>query len=201
MAKNYKKDEILESISRWTNYLLKTKQMTESEVREFLGEGLLKTLGSKIASAAKSTVQGVKDAASAAREAIHDAFLTNDGVKKFLECLKKAGDADINSLKLAAIIDGINYPVLDIDIPKKFKKTMVLLINPGVKDFKGTLTVGALRETIKAAGIKKMSASIDGIVCGTQAAAEVNEATAKKTTKMKAAAKPAPGPAFNETPI
>ena len=197
MLKKYKKEEILESISKLANYLIETKQMSELEVKDFLGEGLLKSLGAKIANAAKSAKDGVVNAVKNAGEAIHDAFLKNDGVKKFLECLKEAGDKDINALKMTAIIGGVNYPVLDLSIPKKFKKVLVLNINPEVKDFKNTLTVGALREAIKAAGIKKMSAGIDGIVCGTQAPAEVNEATAKKAAEKK----PADGPNFNETPV
>lgn len=175
--------------------------MSESEIRGFLGEGLLKSLGSKISGAVKGAVDGAKNAVKNAGEAIHDAFLKNDGVKKFLDCLKKAGDKNIKDLKMAAIIGGVNYPILDIDIPKKFKKVLVLNINPEVKDFKNTLTVGALHAVIKAAGIKKMSAGIDGIVCGTQAPAAVNEATAKTTSTKKAAAKPTGGPNFNETPV
>ena len=204
MLKKYKKEEILESISKWANYLIESKQMTEAEVKDFLGEGLLKSLGSKIANAAKSAKDGMVNAVKNAGEAIHDVFLKNDGVKKFLECLKEAGDKDINALKMTAIIGGVNYPVLDLSIPKKFKKVLVLNINPEVKDFKNTLTVGALREAIKAAGIKKMSAGIDGIVCGTQAPAEVNEATTKKAStqgKKAAEKKPADGPNFNETPV
>ena len=197
MAKKYKKEKILESISKWANYLIESKQMSKAEVEDFLGEGLLKSLGSKIANAAKSAKDGMVNAVKNAGEAIHDTFLKNDGVKKFLECLKEAGDKDINALKLTAIIGGINYPVLDLSIPKKFKKVLVLNINPEVKDFKNTLTVGALREAIKAAGIKKMSAGIDGIVCGTQASAEVNEAKTKKAAEKK----PAEGPNFNETPV
>ena len=205
MAKKYKKEEILESISKWANYLIESKQMSETEVKEFLGEGLLKTLGSNISRAVKAGAEGLGNAVKATGEAIHDTFLKNDGVKKFLECLKKAGDKDINALKMTAIIGGVNYPVLDLSIPKKFKKVLVLNINPEVKDFKNTLTVGTLREAIKAAGIKKMSAGIDGIVCGTQATTEVNEATAKKApAKSKKAAEkkqPADGPNFNETPV
>lgn len=202
MAKKYKKEEILESISKWANYLIESKQMSETEVKAFLGEGLLKSLGSKISGAVKAGAEGLGNAVKAAGTAIHDAFLKNDGVKKFLACLKEAGDKDINALKMTAIIGGVNYPVLDLSIPKKFKKVLVLNINPEVKDFKNTLTVGTLREAIKAAGIKKMSAGIDGIVCGTQAPAEVNEATTKKTTKKAAEKKqPVDGPNFNETPV
>lgn len=204
MKKKYKKEEILSRISEWTNYLIETKQMSRSEVKNFLGEGLLKTLGSKISGAVKAGAEGIGNAVKAAGEAIHDVFLKNDGVKKFLECLKEAGEKDINSLKMTAIIGGVNYPILDLSIPKKFKKVLVLNINPAVKDFKNTLTVGALREAIKAAGIKKMSAGIDGIVCGTQAPAEVNEATTKKApakSKKAAEKKPTEGLNFNETPV
>lgn len=192
MTKRYKKAEILESISKWANYLVESKQMTREEVKKYLGEGLLKTLGSRITGAVKAAKEGVSNTVKAAGEAIHDTFLKNDGVKKFLGCLKKADKTDINTLKMAAIIGGVNYPVLDISIPKKFKKILVLNINPEVKDFNNTMTIGALREVIKAAGIKKMSAGIDGIVCGTQTSADVNEATT---------AKPVEGPNFNNTPV
>ena len=90
MAKKYKKDEILQSISKWANYLIESKQMSTTEVKAFLGEGLLKTLGSKISGAVTGAVDGAKNAVKAAGEAIHDAFLKTDDVKKFLECLKKA---------------------------------------------------------------------------------------------------------------
>jgi len=205
MAKKYKKEEILESISKWANYLIESKQMTKAEVKDFLGEGLLKSLGSKISGAIKSGAEGLGNLAKSTGEAIHDVFLKNDGVKKFLECLKAAGDVDINKLKMTAIIGGVNYPILDIDIPKQYKKVLVLNINPEIKDFKNTLTVGALKEVIKAAGIKKMSAGIDGIVCGTQVSDKVNEASAKKSSKKagpeKANEPPKNGPKFNETPV
>lgn len=189
----YSKDQILDSLAKWTNVMLESGNATMKEVEDLLGEGLLKSLGSKIKSGLEAAGGAVKDAVSGAGEAIHDAFLKNAGVKKFLESLKAAGDADINALKMVAVIGSEKYPVVDVDIPKKFKKTLVLSINPEVKDLSKCLTVAALREAIKAAGIKKMSASIDGIVCGAAQAAvdQVAEATAKKPADKKAAGKKA----------
>ena len=143
--------------------------MTEAEINDILGEGLLTALGSKISDAAKKAVDGVKDAASNAAEAIHDAFLKNAGVKMFLDCIKQAKDSGVNTkeLKMTAKIGSKIYPILDISIPKKYNKTLVLNINPEITDLNSCITTGKLHEAIKAAGIKKMSASINGIVCGT----------------------------------
>lgn len=188
----YAKEQILDSLAKWTNVMLESGNATVKEVEDLLGEGLLKSLGSKIKSGLEAAGGAVKDAVSSAGEAIHDTFLKNAGVKKFLDSLKAAGDADINSLKMVAVIGSEKYPVIDVDIPKKFKKVLVLSINPSVKDLSKCLTVATLREAIKAAGIKKMSASIDGIVCGAAQAAvdQVAEATDKKSAGKKAGAAP-----------
>lgn len=196
MARKYKKEEILENISKWAQYLVETHQMTEAEINDILGEGLLTALGSKISDVAKKAVDGVKDAASNAAEAIHDAFLKNAGVKMFLDCIKQAKDSgvDTKELKMTAKIGSKIYPILDISIPKKFNKTLVLNINPEITDLNNCLTTGKLHAAIKAAGIKKMSAAINGIVCGTQTV----EKKVNETSNVASSTPPSPEiPVFN----
>lgn len=178
MASKYTKDQILESIKKWGDYLVETKQMTRKEVDDFLGEGLLKKYASKISSGIKNAGKAVAGGIGNAATFIHDSFLKNDGVKKFIQCLKSAKDSgkNIGDAILVAQIDGKLYPILDVDIPKKFKKVLVMMINPaaGLKYTNG-IKVSVLKQTLREAGIKKMSAEIDGIIAGTIVDSSVNE--------------------------
>lgn len=58
--------------------------MTRKEVDDFLGEGLLKKYASKISSGIKNAGKAVAGGIGNAATFIHDSFLTNDGVKKFI---------------------------------------------------------------------------------------------------------------------
>jgi len=208
MEKRPTKSQIEESLAKWANYLIESGEATFEEVEASIGEGLLKSLGSKIKDGLASAGSAVKDAVAGAGEKIHDAFLKNKGVAMFLDKVKEAKEKvdDVDALKLVAIIGGAQYPIVDLSIPKKFKKTLVLNINPENKDFKNSITIGTLKEAIKAAGIKKMSAGIDGIVCGQAQPAAVAEAEEdlEEAAKKKAAApkKVEPDvPNFKEEPV
>ena len=195
MQKRISEEQILESILKWSNYLIESGEMSEEEVKALLGEGLVKRFGQAIKNTAKAGVGFVgnsfKHVFGDIGKFMHDMVLANKGIAKLIKCIGslKGKVKNIGNVKLVALLEGKVYPIHDLAIPDKFKKVLVLAVNPAVNGtLDGAMTIRSLQDTIKGVGAKNLSSWVDGVVLGTEAGGL--DESSKSKSKKKSPTKP-----------
>ena len=194
MQKRISEEQILESILKWSNYLIESGEMSEEEVKALLGEGLVKRFGKAIKDTAKAGASFVgnsfKHVFGDIGHFMHDMVLANKGIAKLIKCIGslKGKVKNIGNVKLVALLEGKVYPIYDLAIPDKFKKVLVLAVNPAVNGtLDGAVTIRSLQDTIKGVGAKNLSSWVDGVVIGTEAGSldESKKKSPEKPTSIK----------------
>lgn len=192
MQKRISEEQILESILKWSNYLIESGEMSEEEVKALLGEGLVKRFGKAIKDKAKAGVGFVgnsfKHVFGDIGHFMHDMVLANKGIAKLIKCIGslKGKVKNIGNVKLVALLEGKVYPIHDLAIPDKFKKVLVLAVNPAVNGtLDGAVTIRSLQDTIKGVGAKNLSSWVDGVVIGTEAGGLDESSKSKKKSPEK----------------
>lgn len=194
MQKRISEEQILESILKWSNYLIESGEMSEEEVKALLGEGLVKRFGKAIKDTAKAGAEFVgnsfKHVFGDIGHFMHDMVLANKGIAKLIKCIGslKGKVKNIGNVKLVALLEGKVYPIHDLAIPDKFKKVLVLAVNPAVNGtLDGAVTIRSLQDTIKGVGAKNLSSWVDGVVIGTEAGGldETKKKSSEKPTSIK----------------
>lgn len=177
----YTQHQISESICYWSRKLLDEGLATEDELKDLIGEGLFR----RAIGAVKRGVEGVKNAATAVKEApkklFDRIFKPNAGVVKMRDVINKMSKdgIELKGVKIYATLGKATFPVVDFLL--KGKKSLMLVIDKAVSSAKPK-TLAELREFLhdhlptKA----KIVDAIDGIYC-----AEANKEVLKALFESK----------------
>lgn len=164
--KTYTRKQIAESIVHWSKVMLENDIVTESELKSMLDEGLFK----RAIGAMKRGIEKVKDTASsakaAAKEALHDIFKPNEGVKKMLAAIASIAKDGKDKIKDAKVYATLGNEVLPVkDFAMKGKRSLMLLVDKAAKDVKPK-TLDELRNFLHdKLGKAKVKDAIEGIYC------------------------------------
>lgn len=166
MNKEYTKKQLVESMVKWSIYMLEKGMITESEAKELLGEGLFK----RAMGAIKRGVNKVKDTYTktkeATKQALHDMFKPNEGVKKMLVAMQsivKDGKVKLDGVKIFATLGDKVLPVKEFAM--KGKRALLLLVDRDDASAKPK-TLDELRNYLHdVLGKAKVKDAIQGIYC------------------------------------
>lgn len=135
----YTEKQIVESIVHWSTYMLENGMTTEEELKGLLNEGLFKRAVAGVKGTIKKTKEAISNAKKATKEAIHDIFLPNDGIKKMLIAMSEVSKAgvELDGVKIYANLGGKGktIPVVGFAMANG-KKTLILLVDSTNKSAK-----------------------------------------------------------------
>ena len=164
----YTEKQIVESIVHWSTYMLENGMATEEELKGLLNEGLFKRAVAGAKGAIKKTKEAISNVKKATKEAIHDVFLPNDGIKKMLIAMSEVSKAgvELDGVKIYANLGGKGktIPVVGFAMANG-KKTLILLVDSTNKSVKPK-TLTELRDFLVVdQKIKKVKAEVESIKC------------------------------------
>ena len=88
---------------------------------------------------------------------------------------------DIDTTRLLVLLDGKIYPIKDFDIPGKWSKALVLVIDKSPSsNLKEAVTIRQLKDAIKESKAKNLTSWVDGVVLGTPKGETLAESSSKK---------------------
>lgn len=197
MQKRISEEQILESILKWSNYLIESGEMSEEEVKALLGEGLVKRFGKAIKDTAKAGAEFVgnsfKHVFGDIGHFMHDMVLANKGIAKLLKCISalKSKVKNLEDVKLVVLVERTVYPIYELDIPGKFSKALILSINPDKSGtVNGAITLGNLMSIMQSKKVKNLSSWVEGVVIGVEKGAEKTLDEASKKPSANPSKKP-----------
>ena len=164
MKKQYTKKQIEESIKHWANYLLESEMATEEEVKDILGEGLMRRIGHGIKNAIKKTKEVAHDINWLPQKMWDKVFKSNEGVKMMLDTMDriiKNGKIALENVNIFASVPGKVYPIVGFSLIKH--KTVLLLFVDRENTSAKPKTLGDLRKFLDDADVNNIVAAIDSI--------------------------------------
>ena len=131
------RQQVENSICKWSGYLLENKLASEAEVKQMLGEGLFKRAKTYVKNAFKHVGQGIASGAKKVGLKVHDTFAANKGVAKLMDAVAKLMDKGIDAedIKLYVSFKKKTYAIADFALAKN-RKTLALLFDDKAKKTK-----------------------------------------------------------------
>ena len=131
------RQQIENTICKWSGYLLENKLASEAEVKQMLGEGLFKRAKTFVKNAFKHVGQGIASGVKKVGLKAHDTFAANKGVAKLMDAVAKLMDkgVDAEDIKLYISFKKKTYAIVDFALAKN-RKTLALLFDDKTKKTK-----------------------------------------------------------------
>ena len=119
------KQQIGESICRWSAYLIENNLATKEEIDNILNESIFKRAKAAVKGAFSKTGKALSTAAKAVTKAVHDEFAANPGVKEMMKNIKDMitkDDYELEDIKFYVFVKSLKetFPVADFVFSKNY---------------------------------------------------------------------------------